>query len=192
MSFPTPAMPQPRTDEYVWTGSESSYQTADVPRLASTSYRYMPEAQTTQYFPSTLRPVVDDRSYNASGYDNYGSEHVDGSHTVNMERRNLELCRPLDKRPLHVGPVIVEELEDRFGDRIDEMLQKVRSSLVEQDVTEVAAFASVHAEAASEQYFYNDTTYVERERWEHDANEVVFDDTEEGAGFEDDLDVDDG
>ena len=70
------------------------------------------------------------------------------------------------------------------------MLQTVRSSLAESTAAGVAPSAATSDEAAPEQYYYTEETYVE-ERWGHDANDVVFDDTGEGAGTEGDLDVDD-
>ena len=86
---------------------------------------------------------------------------------------------------------IVEELEDRFGTQIDDMLHTVRSSLTQPASAQVDPSADVTGEAAPEQYFYSEDTYMEEDRWDNDANDVVFDDTGEGAGIEGDLDVDD-
>ncbi|KZT64167.1 hypothetical protein DAEQUDRAFT_815165 [Daedalea quercina L-15889] len=95
--------------------------------------------------------------------------------------------------------VIVEELEDRFGTQMDDILETVRSSLsvpaapltngVHGDRTGIGATNGgeiVYTEDAEMQQ------YVEEDgHWEYDANEIVFDDTGEGAGVEGDLDVED-
>ena len=81
---------------------------------------------------------------------------------------------------------IVEELEDRLGDRIDDVLEVVRSSLSEPvpaappvDLTNEPSAATGH-----------DPHRNDGATWEdYQANEVVFDDTGEGAGIEGDLDV---
>ncbi|KAI0931024.1 hypothetical protein AcW1_007111 [Taiwanofungus camphoratus] len=93
--------------------------------------------------------------------------------------------------------VIVEELEDRFGEKMDSILDTVRSSL-----SEPAAPLpnGVHVDASSGNlgggatltYGENTEAYHgEDGTWEYDANEIIFDDAGEGAGVEGDLDVDD-
>ncbi|KAI6131177.1 RNA polymerase Rpb4-domain-containing protein [Pisolithus croceorrhizus] len=67
--------------------------------------------------------------------------------------------------------VIVEELEDRLGDQMDQVLSVVSRSLQSNQ-----AYAEV---------------YEEEERWEHDANDLDFDDFGEGVGVEGDLDMED-
>ncbi|KAI0642947.1 HRDC-like protein [Trametes meyenii] len=91
--------------------------------------------------------------------------------------------------------VIVEELEDRFGEKMDDILAAVKSSLSEP----AAVINGAPSDEGSAQAMQVETTYAEytedyaqgAEHWEYDANEVVFDDTGEGAGIEGDLDVDD-
>lgn len=87
---------------------------------------------------------------------------------------------------------IVEELEDRFGEKMDDILSTVRSSLSDPAV-QVQEEARHGAEEMAEAYTYtyteNDDAYAEQ--WGYDPNEQVFDDTGEGAGVEGDLDVDD-
>lgn len=88
--------------------------------------------------------------------------------------------------------VVVEELEDRFGEKMDEILNVVRSSLSEpasQRRNEVEGAAHEGTEAYNYTYTENEGVYAES--WDYDANEQVFDDTGEGAGVEGDLDVDD-
>ncbi|THH02694.1 hypothetical protein EW026_g236 [Hermanssonia centrifuga] len=86
--------------------------------------------------------------------------------------------------------VIVEELEDRFGARIDDILSTVRESL-----TQPAFTASRPSPVVS----MTDRTRKTEEKghagndiaWDYEENGLVFDDTGEGAGIEGDLDVED-
>ncbi|GBE85097.1 HRDC-like protein [Sparassis latifolia] len=90
--------------------------------------------------------------------------------------------------------VIVEELEDRFEDKMEEMLGKVRSSLTEPAVAAMNDHAhggprtngdTMHRAADAQVYGKDDGT------WDYDENEMLFDDTGEGHGVEGDLDVED-
>ncbi|KAI1788845.1 RNA polymerase Rpb4-domain-containing protein [Ganoderma leucocontextum] len=89
--------------------------------------------------------------------------------------------------------VIVEELEDRFGDQMENILNTVKESLHKraaatangtsngaQSAQEIQASAVVYSEYQED---YQDG------QWDYAANEVVFDDTGEGAGIEGDLDL---
>ncbi|OBZ71245.1 DNA-directed RNA polymerase III subunit RPC9 [Grifola frondosa] len=90
---------------------------------------------------------------------------------------------------MRAGVQIVEELEDRFGNQMDNILSAVRSSL-----SEPVPVASSDNEPMQAEIVYAETTeiYVEESsNWEQDTNEVVFDDTGEGAGVEGDLDMED-
>ncbi|KAH8086000.1 HRDC-like protein [Cristinia sonorae] len=89
--------------------------------------------------------------------------------------------------------VIVEELEDRLGDKMDEILTTVRDSLTAPipdplagDVTNTGSGALMEVydeQGAAEVYDEGDAG------WEYDQE--VFDDTGEGAGVEGDLDKED-
>ncbi|KAI0258820.1 HRDC-like protein [Gloeopeniophorella convolvens] len=85
--------------------------------------------------------------------------------------------------------VIVEELEDRLGERMEEVLDIVRSSLstpaTSSDGPSAPAPLEIVAETRLEDYG------ADSMGWERDANEVEFVDAGEGAGIEGDLDVDD-
>jgi len=145
-----------------------------------------------------LRTIeVEAIQYLSADYQPTGSQTENGIVQLTKSLAAYDLAKAEKLQIVNLAPtepvelyVIVEELEDRFGDRIDDMLQTVRSSLTQPAGAEAAAFAPAHVEAAPEQYFYNETTYIQEERWEHDANEVVFDDAGEGAGTEGDLDLD--
>ncbi|OCH90417.1 hypothetical protein OBBRIDRAFT_793281 [Obba rivulosa] len=86
--------------------------------------------------------------------------------------------------------VIVEELEDRFGERMDDILSLVKSSLSEPTIPAAngTAVDDIQLQYPSEEAH----VYQEEATWEdYQVNEVVFDDTGEGAGVEGDLDADD-
>lgn len=86
---------------------------------------------------------------------------------------------------------IVEELEDRFGEQIDDILSTVRASLVDPaSNTEGVVPATEYAVQEQMTYAEEDVVYTEgAEGWEQDTDEVLFDDTGEGMGVEGDLDV---
>ena len=90
---------------------------------------------------------------------------------------------------------IVEELEDRFGDQMDEILNAVKGTLrepapaVNGTSNGVEPSQAMQVDAAVYSEYQED--YHEEGQWDYDANDVVFDDTGEGAGIEGDLDVDD-
>lgn len=74
---------------------------------------------------------------------------------------------------------------------MDEILSTVRASLTEPQPAPTTN-VSPDMVVESEQETPGAEVYVEdAEGWEYDANEVVFDDTGEGAGVEGDLDVED-
>jgi len=90
--------------------------------------------------------------------------------------------------------VIVEELEDRLGGQMEDILGAVSSSLDGRGVGQQAPPPS----AGDGRGFGNALApeaevYVEEEQdyWQQTANDVEFDDMGEGAGIEGDLDVDD-
>lgn len=83
----------------------------------------------------------------------------------------------------------MEELEDRFETRIDEMLDMVRSSLSQPPNPETAA---AHEPSDGAHGTEEDVYMDEAITWdEYQVHDVEFDDTGEGAGVEGDLDVQD-
>ncbi|KIK06229.1 hypothetical protein K443DRAFT_674514 [Laccaria amethystina LaAM-08-1] len=88
--------------------------------------------------------------------------------------------------------VIVEELEDRLGDRMEEILTHVRSSTA-------TSAASALQTTRIDSVYDDDVVHIEEDSWQHNSgedadgiiDEDMFDDTGEGAGVEGDLDVDD-
>ncbi|KAH9850190.1 HRDC-like protein [Lenzites betulinus] len=91
--------------------------------------------------------------------------------------------------------VIVEELEDRYGDKMEDILNTVKSSLAgSAPEPNGAPGGDGMAQSAQAQMVYTEYTeeYAQDDgHWQYDATDVVFDDTGEGAGVEGDLDVDD-
>lgn len=105
------------------------------------------------------------------------------------------MCRSayaLCQNGLNVAIQIVEEVEDRLGSRMDDLLAVVSKSLHEStpepptEIIDVPESKQAHGEVAVEVY-----EETEQETWEYDANAMEFDDMGEGAGVEGDLDVDD-
>lgn len=87
---------------------------------------------------------------------------------------------------------IVEELEDRFGDQIDTILSTVRASLPDRAFAAVDPGTSKHDGQGQPVYTEDELVYDEgTQGWDHNANDMVFDDTGEGMGVEGDLDVED-
>jgi hypothetical protein len=78
---------------------------------------------------------------------------------------------------------IVEELEDRFEGRVDEILGHVKQSLTRSHSDTIKAALSLQ----------QDSLIVEEDHWDFDADapyeEDMYDDTGEGAGVEGDLDM---
>ncbi|KAI0718165.1 HRDC-like protein [Cerioporus squamosus] len=89
--------------------------------------------------------------------------------------------------------VVVEELEDRFGDQMEDMLNTVKASLREPaPAVNDTTSGGKHQQAMqvdSVVYSEYQEEYQNDNNWDYDANEVVFDDAGEGAGIEGDLDV---
>ncbi|KAF8158426.1 RNA polymerase Rpb4-domain-containing protein [Crassisporium funariophilum] len=85
--------------------------------------------------------------------------------------------------------VIVEELEDRFGEQLDEMLGLVQSSLTTSDSNAAKVNGITGGTTASQAVIVQDN-----QQWlDEDADAVyeedMFDDTGEGNGVEGDLDM---
>jgi hypothetical protein len=87
---------------------------------------------------------------------------------------------------------IVEELEDRLGDRMDDILSVVRASLANPPPPTGAAAATATSKSPTQ------IVVEEEQSWDDndienmfDPSEVLFDDTGEGAGVEGDLDMED-
>ncbi|GJE97655.1 RNA polymerase Rpb4-domain-containing protein [Phanerochaete sordida] len=145
-----------------------------------------------------LRTIeVEAIQYLAAEHQPTGAQSDDGIVQLTKKLSAYDLAKAEKLQIVNLAPtepvelyVIVEELEDRFGDRIDDMLQTVRSSLTKTVDAEVKTSAEASAEPAPQTYYANEDAYMD-DHWEHDANEIVFDDTGEGAGIEGDLDVDD-
>ncbi|KAI9509994.1 HRDC-like protein [Russula earlei] len=93
--------------------------------------------------------------------------------------------------------VIVEELEDRLGNRMEDVLGIVRSSLLAPPSSlSPSATAEVTLPAPPPLEIVDETparTYVgmDLDVWEHDGNELEYMDAGEGVGIEGDLDVED-
>ena len=82
----------------------------------------------------------------------------------------------------------MEELEDRFGDRIDEILGHVQESLIQSNSNTVKSNGINGALSEVQQ-----GSLIVEDHWDLDADapyeEDMYDDTGEGAGVEGDLDM---
>lgn len=119
---------------------------------------------------------------------------------------NLTPTEPVELYVVHVSCIslppfrillasikIVEEIEDRLGDRMNEVLDVVRNSLSGPSNADVPD--PVHRQQAAD-WNEGDTLYDDdRPEWEDGADagaeEELFDDMGEGAGIEGDLEMDD-
>jgi len=81
----------------------------------------------------------------------------------------------------------VEELEDRLGDRMEEILSHVRSSLT----LSPAPITAIRVEQIEGFDPHAPTDYVDMDEDAYVQEEIMFDDTGEGVGVEGDLDMDD-
>ncbi|KAI9573518.1 HRDC-like protein [Boletus coccyginus] len=81
--------------------------------------------------------------------------------------------------------VIVEELEDRLGDRMHDILGIVSRSL--SAATPAQSASSTNASTYTETF----DAYEVEQGWEHEAEDAEFDDLGEGVGVEGDLDMED-
>ncbi|KAG8214669.1 RNA polymerase Rpb4-domain-containing protein [Butyriboletus roseoflavus] len=85
--------------------------------------------------------------------------------------------------------VIVEELEDRLGDRMDEIL-----GIVSRSLSTTAATTPSQSASSTNGPAYNTETvdaYEIEQGWEQDGEGTEFDDLGEGLGVEGDLDMED-
>ncbi|KAJ3481710.1 hypothetical protein NLI96_g7479 [Meripilus lineatus] len=141
------------------------------------------EVEAIQYLSADFQPTS---SQTESGIAQL-AKNLSSYDLTKAEKLQIVNLAPTEPVELYV---IVEELEDRLGTRMDDILSTVRSSLNEpstQPLVQEPQAVGVEEDIVPEPEF--DTE--DAEGWEYDANEVLFDDTGEGAGVEGDLDVDD-
>ncbi|OJT12972.1 DNA-directed RNA polymerase III subunit RPC9 [Trametes pubescens] len=147
-----------------------------------------------------LRTVeVEAISYLSADYQPSVSQTAEGITQLTRTLGQWDLTKAEKLQIVNLAPtepvelyVIVEELEDRYGDQMEDILTAVKTSL--KDSSPAVNGASGAAESGQMEATYTEYAedYVQdAEHWDHNANEVVFDDTGEGAGIEGDLDVDD-
>ncbi|KAI0671150.1 HRDC-like protein [Trametes maxima] len=161
----------------------------------------LPPKQPADDISENLRTVsVEAIQYLSADYQPTAAQSEEGIATLTRTLGQWDLTKTEKLQIVNLAPtepvelyVIVEELEDRFGEKMDDILTGVQSSL------SAAVLNGITSGEGSAQEIQVETTYTEyteeytqdAEHWEYDANEVVFDDTGEGAGIEGDLDVDD-
>jgi hypothetical protein len=97
---------------------------------------------------------------------------------------------------LTLSSQIVEELEDRLGHCMEEVLGVVRSSLTAPPPLSTSAVEHLATQPTLEivdetPAGTHDDMDLDAPLWEHDGNEIEYMDAGEGVGIEGDLDVDD-
>jgi len=161
---------------------------------------------TTDDVSENLRTVeVEAIQYLSADYQPTISQTSTGITKLVKDLASFELTKAEKLQVVNLAPtepvelyVIVEELEDRLGDRMDDILTVVRASLNEApapDVIPVPSDSELDNPAGVQQKLFLE----EEQSWDDhdnveqvfDSNEVLFDDTGEGAGVEGDLDMED-
>jgi len=148
------------------------------------------EVEAIQYLSSDFQPTslqseagITELTRNLSAYN-----------LTKAEKLQMVNLAPTEAVELYV---IVEELEDRFGEQMEDMLNTVKSSLSNAHITARDEMHPSGAQGVGEgvQMVYTEDNMQggvdEDGIWDYDASEMVFDDTGEGAGVEGDLDVED-
>jgi len=89
---------------------------------------------------------------------------------------------------------IVEELEDRFGQQIEEILDNVKESLSTPTEGAARTDVKINGQSAPRIFLESPVVVIEAEQWDEDADaiydEEYFDDNGVGAGVEGDLEMD--
>ncbi|KAH9950682.1 RNA polymerase Rpb4-domain-containing protein [Amylocystis lapponica] len=183
---------------------------------AQTALRIKKEEEAAGNPPKVLTPAeeicenlrtveVEAIQYLSADFQPTGTQSDAGIASLTRSLAAYELTKAEKLQVVNLAPVepvelyvIVEELEDRFGEHMDDMLATVRSSLSESAVLAVPVTTDIHAEAfgggdTNMTYSTEDAqVYAEdNTAWVYDANEIIFDDTGEGMGVEGDLDMND-
>jgi len=165
-----------------------------------------PKTQTpAEEICENLRTVeVEAIQYLSADYQPTASQSDAGIATLTRSLAAYDLTKAEKLQIVNLAPtepvelyVVVEELEDRFGQQMGDMLTTVRASLAETateptPATNGSLSAVENSVAVVENITYSAEELGEEDgTWVYDANEIVFDDHGEGAGVEGDLDMDD-
>jgi len=144
------------------------------------------EVEAIQYLSADYQPTV---SQSEAGIAQL-TRSLSAYELTKAEKLQIVNLAPTEPVELYV---IVEELEERLGEQMDDILNLVKSSLSQPAVPAMNGADQGTADHAELQYPSADAqVYSEDATWEdYQANDVVFDDTGEGAGVEGDLDMDD-
>ncbi|KAI0823992.1 HRDC-like protein [Trametes gibbosa] len=149
-----------------------------------------------------LRTVeVEAIQYLSADYQPTASQNADDIAQLTRQLGQWDLTKAEKLQIVNLAPtepvelyVIVEELEDRYGDKMEDILNTVKS-FVSGSAPDANEIAGGDGLTQSTQVQTTYTEYTEEyaqdaDHWHYDASDVVFDDTGEGAGVEGDLDVD--
>ncbi|KAF8267635.1 RNA polymerase Rpb4-domain-containing protein [Lactarius quietus] len=155
----------------------------DPPLTISENLRTI-EVEAIQYLTADYQPT---RLQTAEGIQRL-TKNLAPFGLTKAEKLQVVNLTPVEPVELYV---IVEELEDRLGNCMEEVLDIVRSSLTAPPQT--SSFnPPPHLEIVDETPAEaHDDADADAPLWEHDANDIEYLDAGEGAGVEGDLDVDD-
>jgi len=165
----------------------------DPPLIVSENLRTI-EVEAIQYLTADYQPT---RVQTAQGIQRLTKDLAPFGLTK-AEKLQVVNLSPVEPVELYV---IVEELEDRLGNRMEEVLNVVRSSLIAPPPlsspsvatgTELALPAPPPLEIVDETPATAQIDMdLDTSLWGHDANEMEYMDAGEGVGIEGDLDVED-
>ncbi|PIL35141.1 hypothetical protein GSI_02930 [Ganoderma sinense ZZ0214-1] len=148
-----------------------------------------------------LRTVeVEAIQYLSADYQPTASQSPEGIAKLTRSLAQWDLTKAEKLQVVNLAPteavelyVIVEELEDRLGDQMEDILNTVKESLHERAApvngTADDAHSTQRVQNNAVVYSEYQEDYQADGQWDYDDNEVVFDDSGEGAGVEGDLDV---
>ncbi|KAH9030344.1 hypothetical protein EDB85DRAFT_1891644 [Lactarius pseudohatsudake] len=156
---------------------ENAPNTRRLPRPSSTSL------QTTS--PPACRPP------RASSASQRASPLTGLTKAEKLQVVNLTPVEPVELYVLISPSKIVEELEDRLGNCMEEVLDLVRSSLAAPPPTSSDAPRPLLEIVDETPAGTHDDPDADAPLWEHDATEMEYVDAGEGLGIEGDLDVED-
>ncbi|THH17259.1 hypothetical protein EW146_g3511 [Bondarzewia mesenterica] len=141
------------------------------------------EVEAIQYLSADYQPI---RFQNEAGISQL-TKSLEPYGLTKSEKLQIVNLAPREAVELYV---IIEELEDRLGNRMEDILSNVRASLSE-PATASGTSAQRHIAGSQALFPVEQQTYEEDAEWELDANDVEFVDAGEGAGVEGDLDIED-
>ncbi|KAI9454073.1 HRDC-like protein [Lactarius psammicola] len=158
-------------------------QSPDPPLTISENLRTI-EVEAIQYLTAEYQPT---RAQTTEGIQRL-TKSLAPFGLTKAEKLQVVNLTPVEPVELYV---IVEELEDRLGNCMEEVLDIVRSSLAAPPPTTPSAPQPLLEIVDETPAGTHDDADADAPLWEHDINEIEYMDAGEGLGIEGDLDVED-